>query len=303
MSQLLADPDRDFWSGALLVLLAAVGFSAKGVIIKIAYTHGVDAVTLLALRMLFSAPFFMLMAWWSREAGEPMRRADWRSVVVLGFIGYYFASYLDFLGLIYVSASLERLILFLYPTIVVLLSAWLLKTPIRRRDVAALALSYAGIAVVFHQSVSLAGEPHALALGGALVFASGLIYSFYLVGVGPVIARLGAARFTAYAMLVATAACLVQFAITYRPNALSLAPAVYWLSLLMAIVSTVLPAWFMSEGIRRIGASKAAMIGSVGPVSTIFLGSVVLGEAITRIQWIGVALVLLGVTLVSMRKR
>lgn len=303
MSKAFTAEDRGFWTGALLVLLAAVGFSAKAVIIKIAYAYGVDAGTLLALRMLFSAPFFVLMAWWSREAGDRLSSADWRSVVALGFIGYYLASYLDFLGLVYVSASLERLILFLYPTIVVLLSAWLLKTPIRRRDVVALTLSYAGIAVVFHQSASLAGQPQALALGAALIFASGLIYAFYLVGVGPVIARLGAARFTAYAMLVACAACLIQFAATYRPDALTLPPAVYGLSLLMAIVSTVLPAWFMSEGIRRIGAGRSAMIGSVGPVSTILLGYIVLGETITGVQWIGVALVLLGVGLVSVRKR
>jgi drug/metabolite transporter (DMT)-like permease len=290
-----------FWAGALLVLLAAIGFSAKAVIIKIAYRYGVDAGSLLALRMLFAAPFFAAMAWLSRNAGEPMRGRDWRWVVLLGLTGYYLASYLDFLGLVYVSASLERLILFLYPTLVVLLSAWLLKTPVRKSDMAALALSYAGIAVVFRESVSLAGEPRELALGAGLVFASGLIYSFYLVGVGPIIARLGSARFTSYAMLVASAACLVQFALTHQLDALALPPPVYLLSLLMAVASTVLPAWFMSEGIRRIGAGRSAMIGSVGPVATIFLGYLVLDEAITAVQWLGVALVLLGVTLVSVR--
>jgi drug/metabolite transporter (DMT)-like permease len=290
------------FAGTLLVLLAAIGFSAKAVIIKIAYTYTVDAGTLLALRMLFSAPFFVLMALWSRRSGEPLSLEDWKWVGLFGFTGYYLASYLDFLGLVYVTASLERLILFLYPTIVVLLSAWLLKTPIRRHDVAALALSYAGIALVFRESLNLAGEPRDLALGGALVFASGLIYSFYLVGVGRIIARLGSARFTAYAMLVACAACVIQFLLTHRPQALRLPSEVYALSLLMAIMCTVLPAWFMSEGIRRVGASHAAMAGSIGPMATIFLGWWLLDEAITAVQLFGVALVLAGVSLVSVRK-
>lgn len=289
-------------TGTLLVLLAAIGFSAKAVIIKIAYVYPVDAGTLLALRMLFSAPFFVLMALWSGRSGEPLSRDDWKWVGLLGFTGYYLASYLDFLGLVYVTASLERLILFLYPTMVVLLSAWLLKTPIRRHDVAALALSYGGIALVFRESLGLAGEARDLAVGGALVFASGVIYSFYLIGVGGIIARIGSARFTAYAMLVACAACVIQFLLTHRLEALRLPMPVYALSLLMAIVSTVVPAWFMSEGIRRVGAKRAAMAGSIGPVATIFLGWWILDEAVTAVQSIGVALVLAGVTLVSARK-
>jgi drug/metabolite transporter (DMT)-like permease len=290
------------FAGTLLVLLAAIGFSAKAVIIKIAYAYPVDAGTLLALRMLFSAPLFVLMALWSGRSGEPLSFEDWKWVGILGFSGYYLASYLDFLGLVYVTASLERLILFLYPTIVVLLSAWLLKTPVRRHDVAALVLSYGGIALVFRESLGLAGDPRTLAIGGALVFASGLIYSFYLIGVGAIIAKMGSARFTAYAMLVACAACIIQFLVTHRLEALSLPMPVYALSLLMAVVSTVLPAWFMSEGIRRVGANRAAMAGSVGPVATIFLGYWMLDEAITAVQLIGVALVLAGVTLVSVRK-
>ncbi|MGH8631049.1 MAG: DMT family transporter [Burkholderiales bacterium] len=290
------------FTGTLLVLLAAIGFSAKAVIIKIAYTYPVDAGTLLALRMLFSAPFFVLMALWSGRSGEPLSSEDWKWVSILGFTGYYLASYLDFLGLVYVTASLERLILFLYPTIVVLLSAWLLKTPIRRHDVAALALSYGGIALVFRESLNLAGDPQDLAVGGALVFASGLVFSFYLIGVGRILAKLGSARFTAYAMLVACAACLVQFLFTHRLAALRLPMPVYALSLLMAVVSTVLPAWFMSEGIRRVGASRAAMAESIGPVATIFLGYWILDEEITGVQLAGVVLVLAGVTLVSVRK-
>lgn len=260
-----------------------------------------DAGTLLALRMLFSAPFFVLMALWSGRSGQALSLQDWKWVGLLGFTGYYLASYLDFLGLVYITASLERLILFLYPTMVVVLSAWLLKTPVRRHDVAALVLSYGGIGLVFRESLGLAGQARDLAVGGALVFASGLIYSFYLIGVGGIIARIGSARFTAYAMLVACAACVVQFVLTHRLEALRLPMPVYALSLLMAVASTVLPAWFMSEGIRRVGAKRAAMAGAVGPVATIFLGWWMLGEPVTGVQLLGVVLVLAGVTLVSVR--
>jgi drug/metabolite transporter (DMT)-like permease len=286
--------------GILLVALAAVGFSAKAVIVKLAYAYPVDAVTLLALRMMFSAPFFVLMALWSRARGDTLSVQDWKWVALLGFVGYYLASYLDFLGLQFVTASLERLILFLYPTMVLLLSAWLLKTPVRRHHFAALALSYGGIALVFRESLELAGAPHQTLIGAALVFASGLVYSFYLVGVGGVIARLGAARFTAYAMLVACAACVLQFLLTHGVQALHMPLPIYGLALLMAVFSTVLPAWFMAEGIRRVGASHAAMIGSIGPVSTILLSNWILDETISLAQLGGVALVLIGVSLASL---
>jgi len=298
-----AAADRVPLSGILLVLLAAAGFSAKAVIIKLAYRYTVDAGTLLALRMIFSAPFFAVMALWSGRGGSPLSRADWGAVAALGFVGYYLASYLDFLGLVYITAGLERLILFLYPTIVVLLSAWLLKTAIRAHHVVALALSYAGIALVFRESLVFGGAPRDVAIGGLLVFASGVAYSVYLIGVGGVIARIGAARFTAYAMLAACGFCLAQFLFTHRFAALSLPLPVYALSLLMAIVSTVLPAWFMSEGIRRVGAHRAAMAGSIGPVATILLGYWFLGEPVSLSQLAGAAVVLAGVTLVGVRAR
>ncbi len=290
-------------AGTACVVLAATAFSAKAVIVKLAYAYAVDASTLLALRMLFSAPFFMLMALWSRRAAaEPLTRKDWLAVALLGFTGYYLASYLDFLGLKYITAGLERLILFLYPTIVVLLSAWLLRTRVRRHQIAALALSYCGIALVFIENLEYAGNSLEVALGGALVFASGVVFSFYLIGAGEVIGKLGAARFTSYAMLVACAVAFLQFLIAHDLPELVLPHQVYWLSLCMAVFSTVIPAWLLSEGIRRTGANHAAMIGSIGPVVTIFLGHQVLNEPISSLQLIGAVLVLAGVTLVSVRK-
>ncbi|HEX7811835.1 MAG TPA: DMT family transporter [Burkholderiales bacterium] len=290
--------------GTLCVLVAASCFSAKAVLIKLAYAYPVDAATLLTLRMLFSAPFFVLMALWSTRGSTVQRltRKQWISIVVLGFTGYYLASYLDFLGLKYITAGLERLILFLYPTIVVLLSAWLLKKPIRAHHIIALVLSYGGIALVFTENLNFGSHANEVALGGALVFASGVVYSFYLIGAGETVGKIGAMRFTAYAMLVACVVCVLQFFLTHDAADLRLPPQVYGLTLTMAILSTVIPAWLMSEGIRLNGANHSAMVGSVGPVATIFLGYWFLNEPITLIQMAGAALVLSGVTLVSVRR-
>lgn len=292
---------RTSLAGTLCVLLAAIGFSAKAILIKLAYVHPVDATTLLTLRLLFSAPFFVLMALWSKREAVPLSRRQWLGVAVLGFSGYYLASYLDFLGLKYITAGLERLILFLYPTVVVLLSAWWLGKPIRSYHFVALALSYGGIALVFTENLNFGGHAHEVALGSTLVFVSGVVYSFYLIGAGEIVGKVGAMRFTAYAMLVACLVCLLQFLVTHETHALVVPAQVYWLTFAMAIVSTVIPAWLMSEGIRLNGANHAAMVGSVGPVATIFFGYWFLGEPVTVIQITGAALVLAGVTLVSTR--
>lgn len=291
--------------GTACVLLSAMGFSVKAVIVKLAYAYPVDAATLLALRMMFSAPFFVLMALWSArgQAAISLTRRDWLAIGVLGFSGYYLASYLDFLGLQYVTAGMERLILFLYPTVVVLLSAWLLNKPVRRHHLAALALSYGGIGLVFVENLEHGGHSLDMALGGMLVFASGVIYSFYLIGTGEIIGKLGAMRFTSYAMLVACGVAMLQFFVAHDLSELALPREVYQLSVVMAIVATVIPAWLMSEGIRRTGANHAALVGSVGPVVTICLGYWLLDEPVTFIQLVGAALVLAGVTLVSVRRQ
>jgi drug/metabolite transporter (DMT)-like permease len=302
MSSRFKDSQR--FIGTLCILLGAIGFSGKAVIIKLAYVYPVDPGTLMALRMLLSAPFFLVMAFLARGSrgnSEPTRR-DWLALVALGFTGYYLAAYLDFLGLQYVSASMERLILFLYPTLVLLLSAWLLKKALTLRHVFALLLSYGGIALVFSSSLSGGGAaPEHLALGAGLVFASGCVYAFYLIGAGEVIARFGAMRFTAWAMLAASCFCLLQFVFTHGVSALHLPRQVYVYSAVMAVLCTVLPAVLMSEGIRRCGANHAALVGSVGPVATIALGKIILDEPVNAQQLFGSALVLSGVTLVSLR--
>lgn len=289
----------DYFFGVAFALLAAVGFSGKAIFIKLAYRDSVDAVTLLALRMAFAAPVFVGIAWWiGRRHAAPLNRHDRLLVVALGLIGYYLSSLLDFLGLQYISAGLERLILFLYPTLTVLLSALLYKRAIGKKVVAAMAISYAGIILVFLQNME--AKQGRVLLGAALVFGSTLSYSTYLVGAGHAIARIGATRFTAYASIVASAASLLQFALTHPPDALDLPLRVYQWSAAMALFSTVLPVFLLSYAIRHIGSGSASLIGSIGPVSTLYMAYVFLGERLSLLQMTGSLLVLLGVLIISL---
>jgi drug/metabolite transporter (DMT)-like permease len=243
------------------------------------------------------------MALWAARRGgaQPIARDDWKQLALLGFVGYYLASLLDFMGLQHVTAAFERLVLFLYPTLVVLLSAVWQRVRITRRAGGALLLSYAGIALVFVNDLNVGGDTRAVATGGALVFGSALLYAIYLVRAGPVIGRMGSTRFIAWAMLVSTFFVLAQFALTRDLGALAVPARVHSLALAMALFSTVLPTWLIAEAIRRIGASASSQIGSLGPVFTIFLGALLLDEPVRAIQLAGAALVLVGVTLVSRR--
>jgi drug/metabolite transporter (DMT)-like permease len=290
--------------GPVFAIVGVLGFAFKAILIKLAYAAmPIDAVTLLTLRMAYSAPFFALMAWWAtRTTGAtPLTRRDWLSIAWLGFIGYYLSSLVDFIGLQYVTAALERLMLYLYPTIVVVLSAIFFRQRITGRIVVALALSYVGIVLVFARDLQLAGDPRELWLGGALVFASSFLYACYLVGVGPVIARLGSMRFIALAMLTSALFIFIHFLAT-RPSSALLVPArVHLLSLTMAVFSTVLPTYLIAEAIKRIGANRTSLLGSMGPLFTIWLGSWLLDEPVHAIQLIGAALVLAGVALVTFR--
>jgi drug/metabolite transporter (DMT)-like permease len=289
--------------GVAFVLISATGFSAKAIFAKLLYAYHIDPITVIALRMIFSLPFFLLLAWWSssRADSTPVSRQDWLVLCLLGFSGYYLSSYLDFLGLQYISAGLERLILFLTPTMVVLFSAVLFKRKVKRHHLAALALSYGGIALVFIDNVRIASDRGEVYLGGALVFASALMYAFYLIASGEIIPRVGPSRFAAYASTVSCAFCIAQFLLTRDLSVLVLPMPAYVMLGAMAVFSTVLPVWWMAEGVRRIGSNQAAMISSIGPVATISLGVIFLNEPLTVVQVIGAALVLAGVILVSRR--
>jgi drug/metabolite transporter (DMT)-like permease len=299
-----APPRRHAWIGPAFAIVGVLGFSFKAILVKLAYAaYPVDAITLLTLRMLYSAPFFVAMAYASGRGAAPIGRGDVGRLVWLGFIGYYLASLLDFLGLQHVTAAFERLVLYLYPTIVVLLSALVHRQPVTRRALHALLLSYLGITLVFWNDIRLAGEPWSIAVGGALVFGSAFSYALYLVGAGSVIDRLGSMRFIAWAMLFSTVLVLAHFALARPWSALAVPPRIHALSLAMAVLSTVLPTWLIAEAIRRIGANASSLIGSLGPVFTIGLGALMLGEPMHAIQLVGAALVLGGVLLVSIRAK
>lgn len=292
--------------GVWLAVGAAFGFSAKAILVKLAYAFPgpapVEAVTLLALRMLYSLPAFVWIGLRASRRATPLPRRDWLAVIALGLIGYYGASIFDFLGLKYISAGLERLILFTYPTLTLLLGALLFGQRITRREVNALALCYLGIAAAFSHDLNVAGDQRAVWLGAALVFASSLTYAGYLVGGGQMIVRLGAARFTALAMLVSTTATLLHFAVSQPlPSLIEQPWQIHAYGFAMALFSTVLPVFAMAAAMRRIGAGRAALISTLGPLTTIFLGWAVLGETISLAQIAGTALVIGGVVIVGKR--
>ena len=304
----VAPSDRTTAYGALVgpacAVVGILGFSFKAILIKLAYAWtAIDAVTLLTLRMIYSMPFFAAMAWWASRSPDstPTRRTDWLAILWLGFIGDYLASLLDFMGLQYITASLERLVLFLYPTMVVLLSVAMLHERVGRRVWIALLLSYGGIQLVFEHDLRFVSDTSDFWLGTGLVFASAFCYALYLVGAGPVITRLGSLRFIAWAMLTSAGFVIVQFLLTRPLAALAAPPSIQALSLVMALLSTVLPTFLVAEAIKRIGANRTSLIGSLGPVFTIGLGWWILGEAAHWIQLLGAALVLCGVTLVTMK--
>jgi drug/metabolite transporter (DMT)-like permease len=281
-------------------MAGSILFSAKAIVVKLAYRYGVDATTLITLRMVLSAPFFVIAYGWSSRGKLPLTSTDHLRLIVIGFFGYYAASYLDFLGLKYVTAGLERLILYLNPTIVLLLSALFLHRRLTRTDWLALILAYSGIVAVFWHDVSFDGD--GVALGTALVFGSAISYAIYLVLAGELVRRLGAIRLTSYAMLVSTCAVSVQFIVLNPFTALAQPAPVYWLSLFNAIFCTVLPVFAIMLAVERIGAGHASLASMIGPVSTIALAFVFLGERISVWQLLGTALVLAGIGVLSRRQ-
>ena len=284
-------------SGVLLAALGAIAFSGKAIIVKLGYRYGADAVTLLALRMLVAFPFFLLMGLWAARRATPLSRADLGRIGLLGFLGYYLASFLDFAGLAYITATLERLILYLTPTLVALIGWVALGKRVSRRQLVALLVSYAGVALAFGHDLTLGGSN--IALGSALVFGSALAYALYLLGSGELVSRVGAVRLTAYASSVASMLCLLQFILLRPMEALVLPWEVYALSLVNGTLCTVLPVLAVMMAVARIGSALAAQVGMVGPVSTILLSLLLLDEPMGPWQVAGTVLVMAGVFVVS----
>ena len=280
-------------SGLLLAAAGSIAFSGKAIIVKLAYRHGVDAITLVMLRMLFAVPFFIAMAWWAGRGKPALTRADCLGVLGLGFSGYYLSSYLDFLGLQYISASFERLILYLNPTLVLILGWVLYKRKITYRQAVAMAVSYSGVMLVFGHEVSLVGEN--VALGAMLVFGSAVSYAIYLSYSGQLVQRLGSLRLAGLATTVACFFCILQFVLLRPMSALDVAPQVVYLSMLNATACTVLPVLMVMMAIERIGPGLASQIGMIGPMSTLSMGAFWLDETFNMWILMGTALVLGGV--------
>jgi drug/metabolite transporter (DMT)-like permease len=287
-------------SGLLLAAMGAIAFSGKAIIVKLGYRYGADAVTLLALRMLVAFPFFLLMGLWAARRSAALSKGDLGRILLLGFLGYYLASFLDFAGLAYITATLERLILYLTPTLVALVGWLAFRKRISRRQAWALAVSYAGVALAFGHDLQAGGSN--IALGSVLVFGSALAYALYLVGSGEVVARVGAVRLTAYASSVASVLCLLQFLLLRPLGALVLPWEVYALSLVNGTLCTVLPVLAVMMAVARIGSALAAQVGMIGPVSTIVLSLLLLGEPMGPWQIAGTVLVMAGVFVVSQQK-
>ena len=286
-------PASKFSSGLLLAAVGSIAFSGKAIIVKLAYRHGVDAITLVMFRMLFALPFFIAMAWWAGRHQAPLTRNDCLGVLGLGFSGYYLSSFLDFLGLQYISASFERLILYLNPTLVLVLGWVLYKRKITYRQGMAMAVSYSGVLLVFGHEVSLAGEN--IALGAILVFGSATTYAIYLTYSGQLVQRLGSLRLAGLATTVACFFCILQFVLLKPVAALNVVPEVIWLSMLNATACTVLPVLMIMMAIERIGPGLTSQIGMIGPLSTLTMGAFFLNETFNLRILMGTVLVLGGV--------
>lgn len=294
-----------FW-GIAFALAGTVAFAFRPVLIKLAYSETaaaqpISATTLLFLRMTLSLPFFLAMAWWFRSGG-PVARQDWLGIVALGFLGYYLASLLDFIGLQYVPAGVGRLIMFLYPTLVVILSAVFLKKHPSARELAALAITYSGIALVLSSQISGDPENRLFVFGALLIFASAMCYAVYLVTGSQLVKRVGSIRFTAYTMIVSTFPAIIQFAVLESRAALNLPTQLWWIAIALATVCTVLPVFLVAEALKRIGANHFALIGALGPVTTVLADFLLLDGALTVTQILGGALVISGVLLVSLKR-
>jgi drug/metabolite transporter (DMT)-like permease len=268
--------------------------------VKLAYRYGVDAVTVLMYRMLFALPLFVSLAWWAGRGKPPLTRQDWILLFGLGFSGYYLASFLDFAGLQYIGANLERLILYLNPTIVLAASAFAFGVRVQPKQWLALVVSYAGVLVVFGHDVSLQGEH--VVLGSLLVLGSAVSYALYLVFSGQAVQRLGPMRITGVATTIACVLCIAQFFILRPPSEMVVAREVVWLSLLNATLCTFLPIVSVMFAIQRVGAPITAQTGIIGPVSTVFLSVLILDEPFTPWAAAGTALVLFGIWLLTFRK-
>ena len=282
--------------GALLV-------STKAIIVKLAYQYDVDSTSLLMLRMLFSLPFFGVIAWYSlrkRPSKLKLLKSPWE-LVFYGLMGYYLASFFDLAGLQYIDAGLERVILFTYPTIVVLLSFFYLKEKLTLPQALAILVTFLGIGLAYAGNISIHNNA-STTKGAMLVFLASITYAIYFIGSQKLVAQIGTRLYNSMAMIIASVAILLHNSLVNGWNLFDFAIPVYWYALLMSTFSTVFPSFMIVEGIRVIGAKNSSIIGTVGPISTIIMAAVFLGENVNIMQWAGTLVVIGGILFLMLRK-
>ncbi|WP_298533352.1 DMT family transporter [uncultured Algibacter sp.] len=293
---------KRFWYGVVLGVLGVVLFSSKAVMVKLSYNYNVDPISILLIRMLFSFPFYIVIAYIYRNQNSHtnVTLKDYSWLVFFGFIGYYLASYFDFIGLTYIKASLERIILFLYPTFVILFNRLFLKQKITKVQTGAIALTYLGIIIAFSNEVVISGDE--AYLGGFFILLSAVTYASYLVGSGWLIPKFGVMKFTAYAMMISCLCVFVHYSLISEIDLFSFSWEVYFIGFLIAVFATVIPSFFVSASIKMINSSNFAIVAGMGPISTIILASLFLNESLTLLQLFGALVVIVGILLVSINK-
>ena len=287
--------------GVILAVSGILLFSSKAVMVKLAYQYEVDSISLLLLRMVFAFPFYLVISIIKRPR-EPIQSNDYLWLLGLGMISYYLASYFDFLGLQYIKASLERLILFIYPTLVILMSYVFLGKSITRKQALGVLVTYLGVVIIFSSELAINQEDQVL-YGAILIFLSALTYAGFLTGSGWIIPKFGATVFTSYAMMISCACVVVHYLFTKEVSILSFPAEVYWIGLAMAVFATVIPSYLISYAIKMLGANNFSVFGSLGPVSTIVLAYLFLDESLTMIQLAGSVVVIAGIFLAEKRKK
>lgn len=294
---------RNFIYGVLLGVLGVVMFSSKAIMVKLIYQYNVEAIDTLFLRMFFSFPFYIIIAYvYRNEQKESIKtKQDYLWLIFFGVVGYYLASLFDFIGLKYIKASLERVILFIYPTIVLLFNKVFLKKEINRNQRLAIILTYLGVLITFGSEVTISGKD--VYLGGFFIILSAITFASYLVGSGWLIPKFGVMRFTAFAMLVSCSCVFIHFSFLTDGAVLSFPWQVYVLGMCIAVFATVIPSFLVSASIKKINSSNFAIISGVGPVSTILLAVIFLNEHLTTIQMLGTVIVISGILLVSKNKK
>ncbi|HEY5809136.1 MAG TPA: DMT family transporter [Povalibacter sp.] len=299
--QATSAPHHTAWPGMALASAGAIAFSGKAIIVKLSYRYGVDAVTVIMYRMLFALPLFLALSWWSGRGKPRLTPRDWFTLIGLGFMGYYLASFLDFAGLQYITANLERLILYLNPTVVLLVGLVLFRTPVTRAQWMALGVSYVGVLLVFGHDIAIGGDN--VVLGGLLVFGSAVTYALYLVFSGQAIKRIGALRIVGVATSIACVFCIAQFYVLRPVSAMAVAPQVIWLAVLNATACTFLPVLMVMLAVERVGAGVTAQVGMIGPLSTIAMSILLLGEPFTVWMAAGTVMVFAGIWLLARAKK